>query len=113
MRKPRQKSSPEPVSKVLAKVLTESGLNERIDERKVLAAWSEVVGKEIAGHVRPLDIVDGVLLIDADHGAWRQEITLLAPKIISRLNELFGQETVQELRWHRGFTSRGRQDKQD
>ena len=113
MRKPRHRSSPEPLSKVLAKVLDETGLGERLDERKVLTAWVEIVGEEIAEHVQPLDIVDGVLLIDADHGTWRQEVTLLAPEIINQLNDLFGRETVREIRWRRGLTNTQRRDKRD
>jgi len=113
MRKVGHKSSPESLAKVLSKVLTDTGLDERLDERKVLTAWVEVVGEEIAEHVRPLDIFDGVLVVDADHGVWRQEITLLAPTIINRFNDLFGEETVREIRWRRGLTNTRRPDKRD
>ena len=113
MGKTRRRSSPESLAKVLSKVLADTGLSERLDERRVLSAWVEIVGEEIAEHVRTLDIVDGVLMIDADHGTWRQEVTLLAPEIINRLNDMFGRETVCEIRWRRGLTNTRHPDKRD
>lgn len=113
MDKTGRKSRPEPLAKLLEEVLATTGLGERLRERRVIAAWPEIVGDEIAEHVRAVDIADGELLVSAAHGAWRQEITLLAPQIIDRFNTLFGEDTVRELRWHRGLTDRRRPDKRE
>lgn len=75
------------------------GLRERAQERAVLSRWVEIVGKEIAAHARALDIQDGVLILEADHGAWRQELTMLAPGIVEKFNALCGPGTVVEIQW--------------
>ena len=37
-----------------------------------------------------MDLQDGVLILEADHGAWRQELTMLMPEIIEKFNALCG-----------------------
>ncbi len=100
-------SGPQPVSSILAQVLRNCGLSERLEERSPLLAWKDVVGEEIAQHSRATDIKDGVLIVEADHGAWRQELTLLKPMIINKFNALFGEGTVTEIQW-RNQPGRGR-----
>ena len=75
------------------------GLRERAQERGVLSRWAEIAGEEIATHARALDIQDGVLILEADHGAWRQELAMLAPRIIEKFNTLCGPGTVVEIQW--------------
>jgi len=86
---------------ILDGVLADCGLDERIAERSLLTAWPDLVGERLASHVRAVDLRDGVLLLDADHGAWRQELTLLLPQIRRRCTERFGADTVTDIRWIR------------
>jgi predicted nucleic acid-binding Zn ribbon protein len=102
----RPRRGPVPVADILGDVLRQSGLAERLAEREVLAAWPRIVGEKIARHSQAVDIKAGVLYLKADHGVWRQEITLLTPLIIEKFNADFGAATVSEIRWHRAL-SRG------
>ena len=68
------------------------------------ALWAEIVGERTAAHTRAVDIADGVLVIEADHAAWRQELSLLFPAIIEKYNARHGEGTVREIRWRRGGT---------
>ena len=95
----RSSFGPQPVSRILETVLDRYGLHERLEERAALLRWREVVGEEIAGHSRAVDIEDGVLYIEADHGAWRHEVTLLMPLITEKFNAMCGEGTVKEIRW--------------
>jgi predicted nucleic acid-binding Zn ribbon protein len=99
------------LGEVLGKVLADCGLSGRIAEREVLDNWADIVGEKIARHVRPVDIEDGVLLLDADHGAWRQEVSLLAPEIVRRFNTFLGDSKVREIGWRFSKTSRRNTDK--
>lgn len=94
-----ESTGPRPVSSILDQVLKSCGLDERLHERNQLRRWSEIVGEKIASHSRAVDIHDGVLLLEADHGAWRQEVTLLFPMIIQKFNALYGEGTVTEIQW--------------
>ena len=95
----RTPSGPQPVSRILADVLRESGLEDRLQERGPLLRWAEVVGEEIARHTRAVDLEEGELVLEADHGAWRQEVTMLVPEIVAKFNARFGEGTVTGIRW--------------
>jgi predicted nucleic acid-binding Zn ribbon protein len=99
-------SGPVPIKDVLGEVLRGCGLSEGLDRLAVLRAWPRIVGGEIARHSQALALEDGVLTIDADHGAWRHELTLLLPMIVEKYNGEFGDGTVTEVRWNRRWTRR-------
>ena len=103
----RKNEGPQPISRILEGALRQCGLHERFTERSVLDKWVEIVGEEVASHSRAVDLVDGILVLEADHGAWRQELTLLMPMIIKKFNEQCGADTVREIQW-RDRPQRGR-----
>ena len=95
----RDNPGPQHVSRILTEALAACGLDERLEARAAMLRWREIVGQEIADHAWPVDLVDGVLVLEADHGAWRQEVTMLAPAIIEKFNAIFGAGTVTAIRW--------------
>lgn len=107
MKNRRDKSGPQPLSKILSEVLHECGLDERLEERSPLLRWREIVGEDIATHSRAVDLSEGILVIEADHGAWRQEVTMLIPMIKNKFNAMFGESTVTDIQW-RDRPGRGR-----
>ena len=86
------------LDRILDGVLADCGLSDRLAERTLLEVWPEIVGERLSRYVHAVDLRDGVLLISADHGAWRQEITLLLPRIQAGCNARFGADTVREIR---------------
>jgi len=101
MSKRKRKEGPVPLGSILNGVLADCGLDDRLAERSLLTAWPEIVGPRLAEHVRAVDIRETVLFLDADHGAWRQEITLLLPRIKQQCVERFGDDAVTDIRWIR------------
>jgi len=106
MRNGGRRGRPVRVAEILDDVLAELGLKERLAERELLLAWPRVVGARIARCSRAVDIQDSVLILQADHPVWRQELTLLVPSIIARYNEMFGPGSVREIRWDRSLPRR-------
>jgi predicted nucleic acid-binding Zn ribbon protein len=102
----RRRSDLTPIGTVLQGVLGQLGLQERLAERRLLEAWPQIVGEEIASHSRAIDIAGGILTLQADHGVWRHELTLLIPEIIARYNEVFGEGTVCKILWDRRLPRR-------
>ncbi len=109
----KRHGSPLPLDRVLAGVLRSCGLEDRLAQRRALEAWDAIVGREIAAHARAIDLENGVLTLQADHGAWRQELMLLLPQIMVRFNDRFGPGTVTAIQWARGATDRWRRDNRD
>ena len=94
-----KREGPQPISRLIEGALRQWGLHDRLEERAALLRWREIVGDEIAGHSRAVDLNDGILVLEADHGAWRQELTMLVPMIIQKFNAMFGEGTVTDIQW--------------
>jgi predicted nucleic acid-binding Zn ribbon protein len=69
---------------------------------RVQTAWERAVGTAVAAAARPVSERDGVLTVTCESSVWAQELGLMAPSLIERLNaELDGGE-IRELRCRTG-----------
>lgn len=108
----RDDSGPQPLSNILPEVLRQCGLDDRLEERSTLLHWRAVVGEDIAAHARAVDLTEGILVLEADHGAWRQEVAMLIPEIKEKFNARFGAGTVTDIQWrHQAGRGRKRNDR--
>jgi predicted nucleic acid-binding Zn ribbon protein len=57
----------------------------------VQAVWAEVVGAGIADEARPVTERDGVVAVACRSAVWAQELDLMAPELLERLNERLDQ----------------------
>jgi predicted nucleic acid-binding Zn ribbon protein len=68
----------------------------------VLAAvqrvWHEVVGPSIAAEAAPTSERRGVLTVSCSAAVWAQELDLMAPTIIERLNRRLSRPGIERLR---------------
>jgi predicted nucleic acid-binding Zn ribbon protein len=64
----------------------------------VQRAWPRAVGASIAAEAAPTAERGGVVTISCSAAVWAQELDLMAPSILPRLNELLGEPRVQRLR---------------
>ncbi len=64
----------------------------------VQRAWPRAVGDAIAAEAVPTTERAGVVTISCSAAVWAQELDLMAPTILGRLNELLRTGTVQKLR---------------
>ena len=53
-------------------------------------AWTEVAGPGLARFAEPVSERDGVLTVACESAAWAQELELLGPDLLTRLNEALG-----------------------
>ena len=79
-----------------------SALADRLAPQTVLAAvqrvWPEAVGELVAAQAEPTGERDGVLVVTCSSAVWAQELDLMAPDVIGRLNDLLRVESVRSLR---------------
>jgi hypothetical protein len=85
------------------KLLKGLGIDERLQQYKALVIWNEVVGPQIAARTRPVRIRDDILEVNVDQPAWMQQLQLMKPKILARLNAELEGNKVRDL-----FLKRGR-----
>ncbi|HEU5217225.1 MAG TPA: DUF721 domain-containing protein [Gemmatimonadales bacterium] len=91
-----------PIGQVLEDWLAKSGLAKRLDVSQVVERWAEAVGPQIAAATRAEAVnAEGTLWVRVASSAWANELSLMAPRILARLNQgRRGQ--IKEIRWLTG-----------
>jgi predicted nucleic acid-binding Zn ribbon protein len=65
---------------------------------EVQRAWSPVVGAAIAAQAEPTAERGGVVTVSCAASVWAQELDLMAPQIVARLNDALARDAVRRLR---------------
>jgi predicted nucleic acid-binding Zn ribbon protein len=60
--------------------------------------WTAAVGETIAGQAQPTAERAGVVTVSCAASVWAQELDLMAPQIIARINGSLGDDSVRRLR---------------
>ncbi len=69
---------------------------------QVQAAWGEVAGARLAEAAAPVSEREGVVTVACESGMWAQELELLGPDLLSRLETALGARSVTKLRFVTG-----------
>lgn len=91
-------SLPDRLRDVLDPLGRRLGMEGAVEAGRLFARWHSIVGEDVAAHVRPTSLRDGVLRVQADSPAWGTEIGYLADEIADRINAAMGSQLVRELR---------------
>lgn len=65
---------------------------------EVQRVWPEAVGDVVAAQAEPTAERDGVLTVTCASSVWAQELDLMGPELIERINAGLGTEAVRALR---------------
>ncbi|MFE9468827.1 DciA family protein [Streptomyces virginiae] len=91
------RSGPASVQTALSELLAERGWTMPA-RHSLAAAWADIVGPEISAHLLVVDVDGGQLVVRADSKAWANQVRLLEPQLVARLNQHPGLEAVRCLR---------------
>ena len=79
-----------------------AALADRLAPQTVLAevqrVWTTAVGDVIAAQAEPTGERDGVLVVTCASAVWAQELDLMGPELVARLNAALGGDRVVSLR---------------
>ena len=91
-----RRRDPRPVGHAIA------ALADRLAPQTLLAevqrVWQAAVGELVAAQAEPTGERDGVLIVTCSSAVWAQELDLMAPDLVARLNGLLGGAHVRALR---------------
>lgn len=65
---------------------------------RLLYEWPAIIGS-LHSKVRIEKITDNILFLGAYHSCWIQELSLLSPLLIKRINEKLDQPSIKEIRF--------------
>lgn len=99
-----RRRAPAALSDALASFLSGSGLGQGIARASVVDEWPKLVGEAIAAVTAPEAVTpDGVLRVRVATAAWANELSLMTPTIIARLNAARPGK-IRGIRWIAGGT---------
>lgn len=65
---------------------------------RIQSAWESIAGAAVAAAATPTAERDGTLTITCSAAVWAQELDLMAPVLLGRLNEALGAKLLHKLR---------------
>jgi predicted nucleic acid-binding Zn ribbon protein len=89
---------PSPLGATLRGWLKSAGSGVDLAKATLFGRWAEIVGAEIAEHCRPISLVDGELLVQAESTAWATQLRMLGGTLAQRINAEVGRGTVKRVR---------------
>jgi len=98
----QKKPQPTPLADALVSYFKQAGLTKRVQQAGIIEEWAELVGPQIASVTAPESVTpDGVLRVRVASAPWANELSLMSPRILARLNA--GRSgRVKEIRWMPG-----------
>ena len=86
-----------PAGELLNKLLESFGLDKRLQQYRALLIWDDVVGPQIAERARPSRLRGAVLEVCVDQPPWMQQLQLMKPQILKKLNAQLGDAAIKEI----------------
>jgi len=94
------KKKPAALGDVLAGVLQQAGIAERVEQAGIIPEWSGLVGPQIAKVTEPQSIAaDGTLFVHVTTNAWMMELSMMEPELLRALNAKPDRMAVKKIRW--------------
>jgi hypothetical protein len=81
------------------------GLSAKLDEHRLMAEWSRLVGAQIAAHAMPREVRGRTLWVVVDSSTWLHELTLLKPLLLAKIAPRAGKADVRDVRFVIGEVS--------
>ena len=95
-----RKGKPTKLADALAGYLKAEGLAERLGQAEVVNAWTALVGERIAEAAAPESVTaDGTMFVRVKSSAWRQELSLMTPDVLARINAGRAAGRIKRIRW--------------
>jgi hypothetical protein len=98
---------PERLSSALGALLKARGMQARLSEYRILGQWEKTVGRVIASHARPVTVRGARLFLTVDSAAWMQQLSMLRPEIIEKVNRALGRAAIREIALNLGEVPTG------
>lgn len=93
---------PAAAGSVLDSLTRTMGVHERLEPYRAWKVWAEVVGPQTAQHAHPFRLRAGILEVRVDHPVWMQQLQLLKPRILERLNSAIAPAVLSDIHLRHG-----------
>lgn len=101
-RRSRSKDSLKTTRNLVEGLFSHLGIADKIEQHRAWLIWEDCVGSQIASHATPIRIRDDILEVRVDHPVWMQQLQLLKPRLLEKLNAQLGDAPLADLFFRRG-----------
>ncbi len=92
-----KRSSEQTLGEIIKDVLKSYGLEQKVTQVRVAAAWDKVMGDFIASKTDKIKLEKDTLIVKLNSPALRNELSYAKEKIIKNLNEECGTTAIQKI----------------
>lgn len=89
---------PNSVGFALTNLIRDRGWEQDLSRSELFIAWAEAVGPAVADHARPIELVDGVLVVKCDSTAWATQLGLMRSTVLTSIVNRFPDAGVDSIR---------------
>ncbi|HOZ20235.1 MAG TPA: DUF721 domain-containing protein [bacterium] len=87
------------ISKGLAQLIHQLGLEQRLKQQRVIEEWPQLVGEKIGKISRPDHLQEGVLYVRVASMTWRTELLFQKQAILAKIGSALGEGLVKDIRF--------------
>jgi predicted nucleic acid-binding Zn ribbon protein len=95
-----RRRAPRALSFALARVT--AGLEPATTLARVQGVWADAVGDVVSSEARAVSERDGVVTVACRSSVWAQELEMLGPDLLEKVNAALGDQSVAQLRFKAG-----------
>lgn len=95
-----RRSKTEPIGKLIREYLRQESLESPLNERRLIDAWPEVLGPNIAAYTKQLFIKNQTLYVHLVSAPLRQELSMGRELLIKALNRHVGAQVITDIIFH-------------
>ncbi|MBD3402145.1 DUF721 domain-containing protein [candidate division GN15 bacterium] len=94
----RSRSKPVTIDSVVGSVVASLGLKGSFEGCKVVTAWPEIVGPDVAERAVAERVADGILYVRVEKDVWRQQLQMQKEAILKMIHRLPYGRSITEIR---------------
>ena len=87
------------IDSVLEEILADSEIGKKVKKYRIFNHWDEIVGEQIGNKTSPEKFVKDCLYINVDNPTWSNELSLMSPQLIDKINSFLKGNVVKEIRF--------------
>jgi len=92
-----RKREAQTLSEILGESLKNLQIDGKINETRVMDAWSDVVGPVIAAHTGNKYVSRRILYVQMDTPIVRNELQMMRQNLVEKLNKAAGADTIKDI----------------
>jgi len=85
------------IKELIDSIIDRYHIRSNMDETSLRLNWEEMMGKSIANHTRSIRLKGNKLYLSLDSASLKHELFISKEKLIERINEYLGRESIKEV----------------